>query len=625
MTSIVVKDLTLDYPMKGFSKSKNKTKSSVGGNILLKNNKPVLRALDNISFSINKGDRVALIGHNGSGKSTLLKVMAGIYKPHHGSVEVDGKVAPLFNLKFGMDNELSGYENIVLRGLYLGFTLKEIKKKRPLIAEQSELGDFLHMPIKTYSSGMLARLAFAVSTSVDADILLLDEMIGTGDANFINKAKEMIDRFISNSNILVLASHSNKVLRQICNKAILFEHGRLVTAGDIEEVLTVYRHKIELEKGTPNKIESSKKALLVNDTGFTENLGCRAVKEGVVSLLKESVEVTDSIPLGYLQEAFNDIASKSKDYIDKSQYIPRKKDFTSSVSFSEWKKIADKVLDNDQYLKNVSKLDVVIVNAEGSIHHDSKRALALLALIKAFKDAGKVVIVLNATIEAMNSDILTYALNDVDVIHVRENKTHEYLSKIGIKSIVYDDIANIYIGNSPEYKISSIDDQKKSRCLLSQGVLNNPESLKKSIDVIRNNGYEPYYLTMSDGNEDSVANEVCKALNVKLFYAKDIMLEDFCSFIKQFDIVVSGRHHLNLFVLHSGVNLICFPSNTYKIEGTMELYGISDNIVYSYSELENLLKERSDSMHLSPSKVFNNLNKNTSELKSIINETIRSI
>ncbi|PMJ49628.1 ABC transporter ATP-binding protein, partial [Vibrio splendidus] len=243
MSSIIVKNLVLDYPIRNRININKKSDSSVGGRIIEKNGEPYLRAIDDICLEINSGDRVGVIGHNGAGKSTLLKTLGGIYKPTSGSVDINGKVAPLFNLKFGMDMELSGYENIVLRALYLGVPRREILQKRDEIAILSDLGDFLYLPMKSYSSGMIARLAFAVSVKIDADILLLDEMIGTGDANFINKTSEMAKGFVESSNILLLASHSNKVIREICNKAIVFEHGKIVDFTDVDDALNTYKFK----------------------------------------------------------------------------------------------------------------------------------------------------------------------------------------------------------------------------------------------------------------------------------------------------------------------------------------------------------------------------------------------
>jgi len=197
----------------------------------------VVEALSDISLSLSHGDRVGLIGHNGAGKTTLLRVIAGIYAPWQGRVEVTGRVAPLFDVSLGIDMESTGYENIRLRGLYLGLTRAQIEARTPAIAEFTELGPFLQMPVRTYSAGMLARLAFAVSTSIDPEILLLDEGIAAGDAAFMEKANKRLHEFIEMSGIMVLASHSDQLIKLFCNKALLMERGRILRFGPVDEVL----------------------------------------------------------------------------------------------------------------------------------------------------------------------------------------------------------------------------------------------------------------------------------------------------------------------------------------------------------------------------------------------------
>jgi len=245
MALIQLENVTLDFPVPASKVRKVLPPGpgqAVGGQLAAGNLGGLrVRALENLSFSLEPGDRLALIGHNGAGKSTLLRVMAGLYPPTQGRVVVQGRVVPLLNLSFGMDMEATGYDNIFVRGLFLGMSRAEIKRKLDSIAEFSELGEFLDLPMRTYSSGMRARLAFAVSTHVDADILLLDEVVATGDASFIRKANQQLADAASQAKILVLASHSNKVLRGFCNKAILLEHGRVKAFGAIDEVLETYK------------------------------------------------------------------------------------------------------------------------------------------------------------------------------------------------------------------------------------------------------------------------------------------------------------------------------------------------------------------------------------------------
>jgi ABC-2 type transport system ATP-binding protein/lipopolysaccharide transport system ATP-binding protein len=201
----------------------------------------VVRGLQDVTAEIAHGDRVALIGRNGAGKTTMLRVMAGIYEPIAGTAIIEGKVAPLFDIGFGMDPESTGHENIILRGLYLGLSRAEIRAKADEIAEFTELGPFLNLPLRTYSAGMQARLSFAVSTCIDPEILLLDEGVGAGDAAFLDKAKQRLDAVVARAGILVVASHSEALVRRLCTKAILLDQGGVVATGTIDEVLERYR------------------------------------------------------------------------------------------------------------------------------------------------------------------------------------------------------------------------------------------------------------------------------------------------------------------------------------------------------------------------------------------------
>jgi ABC-type polysaccharide/polyol phosphate transport system ATPase subunit len=200
----------------------------------------VVRAINNVDVRLDKGDRVGLIGRNGAGKSTLLRMMAGIYSPTHGSVVSAGKVVPLLDISLGMDDNSTGMQNIRLRGLLLGMSDAEIRAKQQSIAEFSELGDYLDLPLRTYSSGMRVRLAFAVSTAVDAEILLLDEVMGVGDASFMHKAEERLMDLHSRAEIVVLAMHANTEIRKVCNKALWMERGHVRAFGPVEEVVSQY-------------------------------------------------------------------------------------------------------------------------------------------------------------------------------------------------------------------------------------------------------------------------------------------------------------------------------------------------------------------------------------------------
>ena len=200
----------------------------------------MVRALDDLNLSLKEGDRVGLIGRNGAGKSTLLRVLAGIYPPTLGQIYTSGRIVPLLDISLGMDELSTGRQNVRLRGLLLGMSDAEIRRKTEDISTFSELGDHLDLPLRTYSSGMRLRLAFAVSTAVDADILLLDEVIGVGDTSFMKKAEERMLKLQNRAKIVVLASHSDEVIRQMCNKALWMDRGRIQAFGAVDLVIKKY-------------------------------------------------------------------------------------------------------------------------------------------------------------------------------------------------------------------------------------------------------------------------------------------------------------------------------------------------------------------------------------------------
>jgi len=199
-----------------------------------------VHAIDNLSLSLKDGDRLAIIGHNGAGKSTLLKMISGIYPPTSGSINVDGNISSMFELSTGFEMEQSGWNNIYLRGLMLGLTPEEIKEKMNEIAEFSELGNYLNMPVKYYSSGMFVRLAFSISTSIEPDILLLDEIIAAGDAGFLEKANERLQSMISTSKIMVFVTHSMESAVKMCNKCIWMQQGKILMSGTPKNVTEQY-------------------------------------------------------------------------------------------------------------------------------------------------------------------------------------------------------------------------------------------------------------------------------------------------------------------------------------------------------------------------------------------------
>lgn len=204
-----------------------------------------VRALDGINVQITEGERVGLIGVNGSGKTTLLKVLAGVLYPTGGSLNIEGKVNSIFDPALGMDPEASGYENITIRCMFLGLSKAEIAIKKKEIADFSELGNALNRPIKTYSAGMSMRLAFSIATSVEPEILIMDEWLSAGDARFVNKALEKMKSLVLASRILVLASHSENVLTEWCNRVIWIDSGKIRADGDPSDTLKLYREYAE--------------------------------------------------------------------------------------------------------------------------------------------------------------------------------------------------------------------------------------------------------------------------------------------------------------------------------------------------------------------------------------------
>src|ERR1043165_10098424 len=204
------------------------------------NHRIIGEALRNVSMQFHAGDRVALVGSNGAGKTTLLRVMAGVYEPVSGIVRSRGRISPMFDISLGIDSEVSGYDNIRLRGLILGLPANEIEERMGDIVEFTELGDYLDIPVRTYSSGMMTRLTFAVATCFAPEILLMDEWIMAGDGGFLAKAQRRVEAFIQRAGVMVLASHNNEVCRRWCNKAVWMDRGEVRAEGAIDEILDAY-------------------------------------------------------------------------------------------------------------------------------------------------------------------------------------------------------------------------------------------------------------------------------------------------------------------------------------------------------------------------------------------------
>jgi ABC-type polysaccharide/polyol phosphate transport system ATPase subunit len=238
---IVLRNVSVTFPVLSFRD--RSLRSRFVRAVTLRREAPrprIVTALDGIDLDIRAGDRVALVGANGAGKTTLLRVLAGIYHPTVGSIDVLGRCLSLFDLSAGFDEEATGYENIMRRGLVIGARRTEIDARRAEIAEFTELGDRLDLPLRTYSSGMMLRLIFAVATAVEGEIVLLDEWIGVGDQQFRKKARQRLDEIVARAGILVLASHDVDLIKSTCNRAILLQKGRIMAAGSTEEILGRY-------------------------------------------------------------------------------------------------------------------------------------------------------------------------------------------------------------------------------------------------------------------------------------------------------------------------------------------------------------------------------------------------
>ena len=237
---INLQNVTVDIPIfnsQGRSLKKAMMGFATGGRIgLTEAGKVTIRSLDNVNLNISANERIGLVGHNGAGKTTLLRVLGKVYEPTSGKATIHGKVGSLIDISLGIDSEASGIENIYLRAALLGIPKQKVKEQLDNIVEFTQLGDFIRMPVRTYSSGMHLRLAFAVSTMIEPDILLMDEWLSVGDAEFQNKAEERLNHLIERSNILVIASHSRQLIERCCTRVIWMEHGKVKLDGPPKEV-----------------------------------------------------------------------------------------------------------------------------------------------------------------------------------------------------------------------------------------------------------------------------------------------------------------------------------------------------------------------------------------------------
>ena len=241
MASLRLESVTVEIPVYSASTRSLKNRllhHGTGGRIGRDaGNRLCVRALEDVSLTLEHGDRVGLIGHNGSGKTTLLRVLAGAYEPTRGHVWRHGRTASLLNVSLGIDPEATGYENIMTRGLFLGLMPAQVRERMDEIAAFTELGDYLAMPVHTYSNGMRLRLAFAVCTCFEPEILLMDEWLSVGDRAFVKKARRRLEEFVARAGILVLASQNTALLERICATGVVLEAGRVKARGPMRDML----------------------------------------------------------------------------------------------------------------------------------------------------------------------------------------------------------------------------------------------------------------------------------------------------------------------------------------------------------------------------------------------------
>jgi ABC-type polysaccharide/polyol phosphate transport system ATPase subunit len=248
MASIHLRNVAVEFPIYQLgarSLKKMLISGTTRGNLARDaHDRVMVRALHDISFDIENGERIGLIGANGAGKTTLLKVLAGIYKPTQGRVHITGHTTALINSSVGLNPDATGRENIILRGLYMDIHPQDMRERIDQVAEFTELGSYLDMPVRTYSAGMMVRLAFAVSTCIRPEILILDEWLAAGDAQFLGKAQRRMEDFVTGSSILILASHAFELIEQWCRTAVYLKEGLVRAAGPVDEVVARYREDV---------------------------------------------------------------------------------------------------------------------------------------------------------------------------------------------------------------------------------------------------------------------------------------------------------------------------------------------------------------------------------------------
>ncbi|SED42337.1 ABC-2 type transport system ATP-binding protein [Rhizobiales bacterium GAS191] len=242
MAHIKLTDVGVEFPIHNANSRSLQLQvfSALGGKLARHSHAVFVRALNGVNLDIEEGDRIGIVGHNGAGKTTLLRVLAGVYEPTQGALSVDGRLSSFTDITLGMDPEATGLDNIIFRCVFMGLTFTEARRLSPSIEEFSELGEFLRLPVRTYSTGMFLRLAFAISTSIEPEIVVMDEMIGAGDARFLEKAKARLADLLTRVKILVVATHDSSLMASLCNKIVWLDHGEVRKIGPFDEVYPDY-------------------------------------------------------------------------------------------------------------------------------------------------------------------------------------------------------------------------------------------------------------------------------------------------------------------------------------------------------------------------------------------------
>lgn len=246
MARIILDHVTIEFPV--FTSHTRSIRTAVlsklGGSLATHNSTVIVRALRDVSIQICDGDRVGLVGHNGAGKTTFLRVVSGVYPPLIGSATIEGKVSSFTDITLGMDPEATGWQNIIFRSVFLGLSFSDAQRLAPSVADFCELGPYMDLPVRTYSTGMFVRLAFAISTAVQPDVLIMDEMLSAGDQGFAAKALTRLRTLMERSRILIMASHNEEAIRAMCNKVIWLDKGEIKRVGRVQEVLQEYQSSV---------------------------------------------------------------------------------------------------------------------------------------------------------------------------------------------------------------------------------------------------------------------------------------------------------------------------------------------------------------------------------------------